>query len=368
MIGRELTGLNMNACGVASGGAFRTAILMAALLSLGACATSQMSEEACATADWASLGYNDGRDGERLARLAEREAQCATFGFGVDSRAYMSGRRDGLDQFCTDDRGFDYAMSGNVYKGVCSPQREQDFLAGFVSGLRIRGFEDGVAQVQQNISAASEQMNLRDRDLQAERALLDDPDLTDDQRRDIRRRIRNARDAIALAQSDYEASLYELGRAEEARDQAAATIDSYQQTPEFQVQVEELVASHELARALDAIDYCADSQAGTMCYVRSGARVKDDVTSDVCLMGPGILRVSPLREGIYSEFTVPEGDPSARPAFVLDYTFFAYRIGRDGLPTNRPENRSSGGFEAAYTDNPTGLAAVRCFPSGSIQP
>lgn len=107
-----------------------------AVFALTACA-SKMSSDECASADWASIGQRDGLYGEDSAKLAERTAQCASFGVSTDAADYEAGRARGLKTYCTPDAGFDAGRNGRDYRDVCPAELEGAFLAEYNIGRRL---------------------------------------------------------------------------------------------------------------------------------------------------------------------------------------------------------------------------------------
>ncbi|MFN0024321.1 MAG: DUF2799 domain-containing protein [Parvularculaceae bacterium] len=111
---------------------------MAALAALTTACAGGMSGSDCAAADWASLGFADGRSGARPKASEARLKACASQGYAVDRAAYDAARAQGLATYCTDTGGFDAGRTGTEYFGVCPSARETAFLAGFKAGEGLR--------------------------------------------------------------------------------------------------------------------------------------------------------------------------------------------------------------------------------------
>jgi hypothetical protein len=92
--------------------------LLSVLLVTG-CAT--LSREDCSRGDWASLGINDGRTGEPSSRLDEHQKACMEYGIAVNQEAYLTGREQGLQDYCQLDNAFQIGLSGKPYHHVCPP-------------------------------------------------------------------------------------------------------------------------------------------------------------------------------------------------------------------------------------------------------
>ena len=110
------------------------AIALGALLT--GCA-SGMTRADCAAADWAGLGFADGREGAPEKISESRLRGCESDGYAVDRDAYAAGRAEGLAAYCTAAGGFDAGRLGGEYLGVCPASAEPAFLTGFEDGAML---------------------------------------------------------------------------------------------------------------------------------------------------------------------------------------------------------------------------------------
>jgi hypothetical protein len=128
-----------------------TLLVLAALL-LGGCAT--MSEEECVTADWHTIGYEDGAAGQTVAMLGKRRQACADHGVQPNANAYRAGRDEGLELYCTEMRGYRIGRAGGTYGGVCPQDLEGLFLVGYESGRELYQAQRAVNEVTSAIQSA----------------------------------------------------------------------------------------------------------------------------------------------------------------------------------------------------------------------
>jgi hypothetical protein len=159
---------------------------------LNGCAT--LSEEQCAIGDWYGIGQSDGAEGRSHARLEEHVEACQRHGVTPDHILYEQGRQQGLLSYCTPQSGFRAGRHGAGYDGVCPAHLEGGFLTAYADGQLIRA-----AQSVYDAAINDENRYLQmARDIEGhirnEEAALEGPDLTDEQRRTIRGRIRQLRD------------------------------------------------------------------------------------------------------------------------------------------------------------------------------
>lgn len=126
-------------------------IVMAALaILIGGCAG--MSEEECLVADWHAIGYEDGAAGRQVAQLGKRRQACAEYGVQPNTTAYRAGRTEGLELYCTEQRGFRLGRAGQNYNGVCPADLEGLFLHAYQAGHELYSAQRAVNQVAGAIS------------------------------------------------------------------------------------------------------------------------------------------------------------------------------------------------------------------------
>ena len=99
-------------------------LLLASLLA--GCAT--LDENSCRTRDATSLGRDDGHQGYGLWRLDKHIEACGRYGITLDRQAYLAGRAEGLQSYCTPENGQRVGERGERYEGVCPANLEPGFL------------------------------------------------------------------------------------------------------------------------------------------------------------------------------------------------------------------------------------------------
>jgi hypothetical protein len=124
----------------------------ARVLSLGAVAylvagCSGMSEQACLTSDWRTVGFEDGTLGRSEATIGRYRQQCADHGVAPDLDSYRAGHADGVRVYCRESNGFSVGHSGATYQGVCPADLERAFIAEYNAGRRLHDLESALASV-----------------------------------------------------------------------------------------------------------------------------------------------------------------------------------------------------------------------------
>jgi hypothetical protein len=105
------------------------------LLVLGGCAS--MDKQECQVADWRLIGYQDGTAGKPAGAIGDYRKDCAEFAVVPDLDNYLSGREEGLVEFCKPEVGFRIGQSGRNYNSVCPPATAGAFHDAWVDGRAI---------------------------------------------------------------------------------------------------------------------------------------------------------------------------------------------------------------------------------------
>lgn len=196
----------------------RMILILASLAFVSGCAT--MSEQECMVSDWRTIGFEDGTRGYTADRIGSYRQACAEHGVAPDLVEYREGRRDGLEQFCRPQNGFNVGSSGRSYASVCPAALEPDFLAAYNDGRRLHDMKSRVSHANSQIASlnrqiaeiedqidAREDMIVADETSTLERArlLLEAKDLVD-QRKDLEHeiaRLEHERRAYQKELDDY---------------------------------------------------------------------------------------------------------------------------------------------------------------------
>ncbi len=148
----------------------RYTLLLAGVLALSGCAT--MNGDQCATSDWVAVGYEDGSRGATSDRFGEYRKACAKHGISPDFRAYQSGRRDGLVEYCRPSRGFQLGASGGRYNGVCDVALEPEFLDAYRVGSELHRLRSNVSGADAAIASRQRRIESNDELIGEKEALL----------------------------------------------------------------------------------------------------------------------------------------------------------------------------------------------------
>jgi hypothetical protein len=114
---------------------------------------SGMSEQACVTADWRTVGFEDGSLGRTEATIGRYRQQCADHGVAPDLDNYRAGHAEGVRLYCRESNGFAVGHSGATYQSVCPADLEPAFVAEYNAGRRLHDLESALATVDARIAS-----------------------------------------------------------------------------------------------------------------------------------------------------------------------------------------------------------------------
>lgn len=153
------------------------------LLLLQACAT--LSKEECLTADWRTIGFEDGTRGLASQEIRKHREACAEHGIAPDFETYMAGHQEGIRQHCVPARGFSLGRSGKRYNGVCPADLENAFLAAFDDGRAAYRLQQEIDELQRDIRRTRAEQEALEQDIEANEAMIISNATTPNLRREL---------------------------------------------------------------------------------------------------------------------------------------------------------------------------------------
>ncbi|WDE07531.1 DUF2799 domain-containing protein [Thalassomonas viridans] len=199
-------------------------VLLAGLASLlFGCAT--MSKEECLVADWYTIGLEDGSEGKPAAHIGEHRKACADAGVSPNITRYNAGRKAGLKDYCVASRGYQLAMSGDAYHGVCRGPQEKGFLKGFKNGKIVYQAKAALEQVSSDINSALAQEKALKKKISKKEAVILADESSAEQRKDALKRVKELTAELEAVSAD----IHELEHIYEARQvEYEAKLNRYQ--------------------------------------------------------------------------------------------------------------------------------------------
>lgn len=202
--------------------------LLAALLALlvmSGCAG--MSDEECLATDWSAVGYEDGARGYTSERFSRHRTACAKHGITADFGAYQAGREQGLLEYCQPGRGYDVGVSGGRYYGVCSPDREADFLDAYNAGYHLYTLRSNVNRANANIAARERELDGLHDTMRAKEAALIAPDTATEERILLVADLKELSERVGELESEIQMLYAERARAQAELDNYQASVVDY---------------------------------------------------------------------------------------------------------------------------------------------
>jgi len=132
----------------------RTIGFAIAALTLTGCAGG-LSKDECLYADWQAIGYEDGARGAPASAVSSHRTACAKkAGVTPDMTAYLTGRDEGLKEYCQLPKAFTIGSSGAHYYGVCTGAEGEAFLSAYQRGAQLYALESDLSQAENALAAA----------------------------------------------------------------------------------------------------------------------------------------------------------------------------------------------------------------------
>jgi len=119
--------------------------LIAVMVLISGCAS--LSKEECQTANWKTIGFEDGAQGKPEARIRAHRKACAEYGVAPELEAYRSGWEEGVARFCQPGNGYSQGRSGKEYSGVCPDSLETAFLQSYRDGRALYKLEADISRL-----------------------------------------------------------------------------------------------------------------------------------------------------------------------------------------------------------------------------
>jgi len=125
---------------------FKAIVAVAALASLGGCAS--MSKNECMAANWEDVGIRDGASGRPEEYLIQHSKACAKVNVVPDRGAWLHGREQGLDRFCVPYRAYQLGEYGGGFDVAICRNYDQDRLVNaYEQGLEVNRLANTLAAI-----------------------------------------------------------------------------------------------------------------------------------------------------------------------------------------------------------------------------
>ena len=188
-------------------------LLVIVAVSLQGCATQSPDE--CQTADWYTLGYQDGLQGRVSRPVADPLEACAKRDVAVQVARYSQGRGHGLKKFCSPRNGFRLGLKGAHYHGVCLADAEQEFLPAYEQGKEMFESELQIRRLGEILQVNTSELQNLTASVQQKELEMVAYDTTPKRRADLLLEMRDLQETVAMVETEInaiEAALEEESR------------------------------------------------------------------------------------------------------------------------------------------------------------
>lgn len=202
------------------------ALLSITLSMLASCASMDKSE--CLTADWRTIGFEDGAKGKNETAISEYRKDCAEHGVTPDLTAYRKGHREGTERYCTTRNGFAVGKSGSSYQNSCGADLEPDFLTGYRDGQQLYSLQRAVNNARSAVEKQQRLLTTLEQDIETKTELLVEDGLKKEQRIALLDEIDAMKGQYVEVMNTLPALQREVGRAEKLLAQGEKRFSHYQ--------------------------------------------------------------------------------------------------------------------------------------------
>lgn len=185
-------------------------IFLLSLTFLAGC--SGMRQIDCESADWATIGYEDGESGIPDSGVEDHQQTCAAQGVAMDLDAYNEGYEEGVRAYCQPENGFELGQSGAEYTINCPAELSVAFLQEYIEGSRFYPYYRNINEREMAIVANTASIGGLQASIGNAYVQMDSPGITHSQRNAIRQNIDAMRSQVTyyeLANERLEAEIVE---------------------------------------------------------------------------------------------------------------------------------------------------------------
>lgn len=201
-------------------------LIVPMLAALTGCAGMDKSE--CVTADWRTIGFEDGANGKPETAISEYRQDCADHGVAPDLSAYQQGHREGSERFCTRRNGFIVGKRGGSYQNSCPANLEAVFLPAYRDGKELYSLQRAASNARSAVDKQQRLLRQLEKDIVVKTELLVEDGLLKEERVAILADIEALKGELVDAAQQLPQLERDLRRAEKAYSQAEQRFVSYQ--------------------------------------------------------------------------------------------------------------------------------------------
>ena len=176
---------------------------------------STMNADECVTADWRTIGYEDGSAGREVSAISRHRKACAKHGVTANFDAYEQGHHEGLREFCRPVNGYQLGRKGAAYNGVCPRESEDEFIAAYDDGYEHYKLEKDIQDIERDLRRVDKDLKRSYEDLEHLEADLVADGISSAERSRLLDETKELSHSIVDLENTRDEIIYELGVREE---------------------------------------------------------------------------------------------------------------------------------------------------------
>ena len=140
-----------------------TRIFVVAALLCGVSGCASLSKSECMNASWEDIGIRDGANGRPEEYLIEHSKACSKVSVSPDRTAWLKGREQGLERFCTPYRAYQAGENGGGFDpGICRGFDEERLQNAYERGRDVNHLANEVSSIDGDIREVRSALQKKD--------------------------------------------------------------------------------------------------------------------------------------------------------------------------------------------------------------
>lgn len=201
--------------------------VVAGMLALMLSGCAGMDKSQCLTADWRTVGFEDGSAGKPETAIGSYRQDCAEHGVAPDLSRYRQGHREGSERFCTQANGYIQGKRGASYQQSCAADLEAGFLTGYRDGKSLFELQSTLNNARSALDKQQRALKQIEKDISVKTELLVEDGLLKDERVSILAEIETLKAELVETADALPALAREVSRAERAYQKAEQRFANY---------------------------------------------------------------------------------------------------------------------------------------------
>lgn len=133
--------------------------VIASLISVSLVGCASMSEDECLSADWYTIGFEDGSRGYAPNHISSHRKSCAKHGVTPSFENYTKGHARGLLHYCVPNTAFNLGSQGRIFPQLCHSLSTPDMEDAFELGRDAYAVQQEISQLAKERESLEQSVN-----------------------------------------------------------------------------------------------------------------------------------------------------------------------------------------------------------------